>query len=245
MSLVRMMRACRRCGLVCAANHCLRTAQRSLAGTLIKIHLENFMCHKNLTIEFVRSLWCHSSRVVRIASLGSGTADSGRQYHQRREWVGQKCGVCCPHGACALVCVCVNAWLFRVELTQLCTLWPRQMVLGSKASKTSRGSNAKGIIRHGAVGSARIVATFNNVGKEGFRPSVFGPRLIIERVISQCVRLCCCAVLCCLVGGKAALANVSSCFPPGVGRAHTTCATARRNERWPRASPKCEPFAST
>ena len=107
MNLVRMMRACRRCGLVCAANHCLRTAQRSLAGTLIKIHLENFMCHKNLTIEFVRSLWCHSSRVVRIASLGSGTADSGRQYHQRREWVGQKCGVCCPHGACALVCVCV------------------------------------------------------------------------------------------------------------------------------------------
>eukprot|EP00924_Labyrinthula_sp_SR-Ha-C_P006711 snap_masked-scaffold_29-processed-gene-2.62-mRNA-1 protein AED:0.23 eAED:0.25 QI:0/-1/0/1/-1/1/1/0/1193 len=72
-----------------------------------------------------------------------------------------------------------------------------QVCLGLTARQTKRGSSLKNLIRHGAKGSAKIRVEISNsivdadTRKEkvvewlSYKPEVFGPRIIIERTITQ------------------------------------------------------------
>ena len=64
------------------------------------------------------------------------------------------------------------------------------MALGTRAAATSRGANSKGVIRHGARGDCHIRVTIDNSGTDGYKRSLFGNRITVERVITQYVSSC-------------------------------------------------------
>ncbi|KAK0545371.1 Structural maintenance of chromosomes protein 6 [Tilletia horrida] len=57
------------------------------------------------------------------------------------------------------------------------------IALGGKAASTNRGSSLKSFIREGAD-AAEVILTMRNEGVEAFKPTVYGPKLIIERRIT-------------------------------------------------------------
>jgi hypothetical protein len=126
------------------------------SGHIVRIYVENFMCHRKMTVDFGR----HVNFVT--GENGSGT-----------ETFRTECAASCDFNCYFLF----SGKSAIVVAVQLC--------LGGAARVTGRGQSLATLIREGSDGPAILRVTLHNVGADAYKPDIYGNLIIVERRIPK------------------------------------------------------------